>query len=249
MLSKMTMLIAFCCMLAQAAPALALPQGFVYADEIEPSLIVEMRYFGEHNFVGAKVDGYKAPRCILTKRAADALKNVQRELLSLNLSLKVYDCYRPVRAVKHFMRWAKDLTDTKTKAEFYPTLIKEDLFKLGYVAERSSHNRGSTVDLTIVPLPAAPQPKYRLGAQQAACFAPAARRYQDNSLDMGVGFDCFHELSHTKNPRIGGQQRANRALLWSLMDKHGFENYAKEWWHFTLRDEPHPGTYFDFPVE
>lgn len=222
--------------------------GFVDAEKAIPDLIVEMRYHGAHNFVGARVDGYEAPRCILTKPAAAALAKVQAELKPMGLGIKVYDCYRPKRAVAHFERWARDIKDTKTKAEFYPTIDKRDLFKLGYVADKSSHSRGSTVDLNIVALPAAPQPQFRLGQKLAACTKSASQRWPDNGLDMGTGFDCFHERSHTANQALPGQARANRALLKALMEKHGFVNYELEWWHYTLAGEPFPDTYFDFPI-
>lgn len=234
---------------ASGAQAAGLPSGFVDAGQAIPCLIVEMRYFGVHNFVGAPVNGYEAPRCILSKPAAQALGKVQAELKPMGFALKVYDCYRPQRAVAHFERWARDVMDTKTKAEFYPTIDKRDLFKLGYVADKSSHSRGSTVDLTIVPLPAAPQPEFRLGQKLEACTNPAGRRWPDNSLDMGTGFDCFNQLSHTANAAIPAQARANRALLKVLMEKHGFVNFDQEWWHYTLSREPYPETYFDFPVQ
>jgi D-alanyl-D-alanine dipeptidase len=233
---------------ASTALGAALPSGFVDAGQTVPGLMKEMRYFGVHNFVGAPVDGYEAPRCILTGPAAQALAQVQAELKPMGLTLKVYDCYRPKRAVAHFQRWARDVADTKTKAEFYPTIDKRDLFKLGYVADKSSHSRGSTVDLTIVPLPAAPQPEFRLGQKLAACTKPASQRWPDNSLDMGTGFDCFDQLSDTANGAIPAQARANRALLKALMEKHGFVNFDQEWWHYTLAREPYPETYFDFPV-
>ncbi|PKN04360.1 MAG: D-alanyl-D-alanine dipeptidase, partial [Deltaproteobacteria bacterium HGW-Deltaproteobacteria-9] len=153
------------------------------------------------------------------------------------------------QAVDHFVRWAKDIGDIKTKKEFYPTVDKKNLFRDGYVADRSSHSRGSTVDLTIVPLPAPIQPVYTEGAPLAECYLPAGVRYADNSLDMGTGFDCFHELSHPDNKNIGPQQRGHRLLLKALMEKHGFKNYDKEWWHFTLVNEPYPDTYFNFPVK
>lgn len=240
-----------CLAAALAGPAFAgenpLPQGFVHADQVVPGLIEDMRYTTAHNFVGAPVDGYQRPRCILTARAAEALAAVQAELKPMGLSLKVYDCYRPARAVAHFVRWARDLNDTKTKTEFYPKVDKARLFKLGYIAARSSHSRGSTVDVTIVPLPPPAQPPWN-PARQVSCDQPAGRRYADNSLDMGSGFDCFDALSHTENPDVAAQARANRLLLRSLMARHGFVNLAEEWWHYTLANEPYPNTYFDFPV-
>jgi D-alanyl-D-alanine dipeptidase len=237
-----------CVPIAPLALAADLPPGFVDAGQAIPGLIVEMRYFGVHNFVGAKVDGYEAPRCILSRSAAAALARVQAELKPMGLSLKVYDCYRPKRAVAHFQRWARNIKDVKTKAEFYPTVDKRDLFKLGYIADKSSHSRGSTMDLTIVPLPAKKQPQFHLGEKLIACTQPAGKRWPDNGLDMGTGFDCFSERSHTANQALPAQARANRALLKGLMEKYGFVNYDKEWWHFTLAGEPFPETYFDFLV-
>ncbi len=233
--------------LSAGAGGKALPPGFVHADQVVPGLVEEMRYAGAHNFVGAPVDGYQAPRCILTVPAARALAAVQAELKPMGLGLKVYDCYRPVRAVSHFVRWARDLGDTKTKTEFYPKVDKARLFELGFIAERSSHNRGSTVDLTVVPLPPPPQPAWD-PSRQVSCDAPAGRRYADNSLDMGSGFDCFDPVSHTESRAVPAQARANRLLLRSLMARHGFMNLAEEWWHYTLAGEPFPDTYFDFPV-
>jgi D-alanyl-D-alanine dipeptidase len=206
-----------------------------------------MRYFGAHNFLGRPVKGYRAGECILTKRAALALKKVQQRLKPRGLSLKVYDCYRPQRAVNDFVAWSKAENDKRTKAEFYPTLKKKRLFSLGYIAKRSSHSRGSTVDLTIVPLPPERQPDYEPD-KQIACFEAYEKRYRDNSLDFGTGYDCFHELSHTRNPAVGEIARRNRALLLKEMALAGFENYFKEWWHFTLKDEPYKRQRFDFPI-
>lgn len=225
-----------------------MPAGFVDIQEVIPSVILDIRYNSDHNFVGTRVDGYEAPKCYITKPAAEALAGVQTELREFSLSLKIYDCYRPQRAVDHFVRWAKDIGDAKTKGEFYPTVDKRNLFRDGYIAQKSGHSRGSTVDLTIVPVPAPAQEKYTPGQPMKACFLPVQERFRDNGIDMGTGFDCFHELSHPGNLKAGQQQRINRLLLKTLMDKHGFKNYDQEWWHFTLRNEPYPDTYFDFPV-
>ena len=225
------------------------PADFVDMAQEDPSLVMDIRYHGPHNFLGQRVDGYEAPKCLLTKPAAQALMAAQRDLRHMNLSLKIYDCYRPQRAVAHFVRWAKDIPDTKTKAEFYPQVDKSRLFADGYIAERSSHSRGGTVDLTIVPLPVPAQAPYTPGQKLCPCTEPVGKRFGDNSLDMGTGFDCFSPLSHTANPSIGPTQRVNRALLKTLMEKHGFVNYDKEWWHYTLKNEPHPETYYDFPVK
>jgi len=228
----------------------ALPDHFVdVKKQAIPTLQLDMRYYGPHNFVGERINGYNAPKCILTKEAAAALARAQQELEPFFLSLKVYDCYRPQRAVNRFVQWAKDPDDRRTKGEFYPTLEKETLIKDVYIDAKSGHSRGSAVDVTIIPLPAPEQPLYRPGQTLTACYLPAAQRFQDNSLDMGTGFDCFHELSHTANDKIGEKQRINRLLLKTVMEKQGFKNYEKEWWHFVLRDEPFPKTYFDFVIE
>jgi D-alanyl-D-alanine dipeptidase len=226
-----------------------MPDGFVDIQKIIPEVFLDIRYYGQHNFLGERVDGYMAPKCLLTKEAAEALVGVQKELESYSLTLKIYDCYRPQRAVDHFVRWAKQIENTKTMREFYPTIDKRNLFKDGYIDSKSGHSRGSTIDLTIVPLPAPVQPEYTPGEKLYECYLPAAKRFGDNSIDMGTSFDCFDELSHTANINIGRQQKINRLLLKSLMEKHGFRHYDKEWWHFTLKNEPYPDTYFNFVIE
>lgn len=231
-----------------AALANELPRGFVYLRDIAPSIEQDIRYFGQHNFVGRKIDGYEAPECILTKRTAEGLARAQRQLKTKNLSLKVYDCYRPLRAVRDFRNWATKPSDRLTKGEFYPTLSKSALFRRGYISKRSAHARGSTVDLTIVSLPTKAQPAFDITAPMTPCHYPYKERYQDNSLDFGTGYDCFHSLSHTHNPKITGIARTNRNLLVDVMNRAGFRNYSKEWWHFTLRRDPFRGRYFDFPI-
>ncbi|MBU2928509.1 M15 family metallopeptidase [Winogradskyella psychrotolerans] len=202
-----------------------LPDGFVYAKSIIPDLDVELRYFSENNFVGDTIDGYKANRLIVTKGAAEKLKLVQDELQQQNLCLKIYDGYRPQRAVNHFIRWARALNDTINKSIFYPEVQKKNLFKAGYIASRSGHSRGSTVDLTIM---------------DGETGEP---------LDMGSPFDFFGEASWVAHENLTDKQKKNRQLLQTVMLKHNFRNYPKEWWHFTLRWEPFPKTYFDFEVE
>ncbi len=201
--------------------------AFVDASDVVPGLVVEMRYAGEHNFVGTRIDGYKRRLCLLTKQAALALAAVQRDLSEQGLGLKVFDCYRPARAVAHFVHWAQDLTDQRVKDEFYPDVDKRDLFKDGYIADRSSHSRGSTVDITLV----------RLVDDSAA-----------TELDMGTCFDRFSPRSWPSDTSVGETARHNRELLATAMERRGFKPYPKEWWHFTLADEPFPDTYFDFPV-
>lgn len=245
-------LIIFACQLLLAIDCPSesrMPDFFVDVEAQIPSIVLDIRYYGPHNFIGERIEGYNAPKCILTREAAAALANVQKELEAQSLSLKVYDCYRPQRAVDHFVRWAKDINATKTKKEFYPTIKKSDLLRKVYIDTRSGHSRGSTVDITIVSLPAPGQASYKPGDPLHECFLPAGKRFQDNSLDMGTGFDCFHALSHTANSKIGKKQMRNRLLLKRIMEKHGFKNYEKEWWHFTLRGEPFSKTYFDFVIE
>lgn len=225
-----------------------IPEGFVEIREVIPDIILDLRYLTNHNFLGVPVEGYKSEKCFITKKAADSLAKVQAELKRFGLSLKIYDAYRPQRAVNHFVRWAKDLSDTLTKKEFYPTIDKSRLFEDGYIAEKSGHSRGSTIDLTIVPIPLPYQPAFDVN-DQCECFESIDKRFKDNSIDMGTGYDCFNVHSHTENPDLTPQQRANRLLLKSLMDKYGFKNLPEEWWHFTLRNEPFPITYFDFEIE
>ncbi|MFG2600003.1 M15 family metallopeptidase [Streptomyces sp. NPDC048462] len=233
---------------AQAKPEPKAPAEFVSLRAVDPTIIQEMRYPTGHDFMGEPVDGYRDPLCILTRPAAQALHRAQLRLLRRGYSLKVYDCYRPQRAVDHFVRWAKDLDDATMKGEFYPRVDKTRLFADGYIAEKSGHSRGSTVDLTLVRLPARPTAPYRPGQPLVPCYAPRAERFPDNSIDMGTGFDCFDTLSHTDDPRIQGVQRANRQFLKKTLADAGFVNLAEEWWHYTFAPELFPDTYFDFPV-
>ncbi|MET9546434.1 M15 family metallopeptidase [Streptomyces sp. NPDC006627] len=233
---------------AHATPEPKAPEEFVALRDVDPTIIQEMRYITPHNFVGEPIDGYKKPMCILTEPAAKALHKAQRALLRKGYSLKVYDCYRPQRAVDHFVRWAKDLRDERMKEEFYPLVDKSRLFADGYIAEKSGHSRGSTVDLTVVKLPAAPTRPYVPGEPLTPCYGPRSERFPDNSVDMGTGFDCFDTLSHTDDPRVTKQQRAHRDLLRGALAKEGFVNLPEEWWHFTHKPELFPDTYFDFPV-
>lgn len=225
-----------------------LPDGFVYLQDIDPTILQDVKYAGFHNFVGRPVRGYLAPVIIMTNAAALALKALQAELKPFNLTLKVYDAYRPQDAVDSWIAWAKDHSDQVMKAEFYPDINKEDVFDLGYVSSRSTHTRGSTVDLTIVPLPVPHQPTWKPGDALLDGRLPLGDRFPDNSIDMGTAFDCFDDLSHTLNPNVSAEVRANRLLLLTLMNKHGFRGIRTEWWHFTLIDEPFPDTYFNFPV-
>ncbi|KAA6223310.1 D-alanyl-D-alanine dipeptidase [Streptomyces albofaciens JCM 4342] len=224
------------------------PPEFVALRDVDPTIRQEIRYFTPHTFMGVPVTGYREPLCILTRDAARALHRAQVSFLRRGYTLKVYDCYRPQRAVNHFVDWAKDLKDQRMKGEFYPRIDKSTLFRDGYIAEKSGHSRGSTVDLTLVRLPGPPTRPYIPGEPLRKCYAPKAERFPDNSLDMGTGFDCFDTLAHTLDPRVQGRQRANRLLLKQGLESAGFRNYDKEWWHYTFTPETFPETYFDFPV-
>lgn len=202
-----------------------LPDGFVYVKTIIPDLDIELRYNTTNNFVGKRIDGYNSNKLILTKEVALALKQVHEALQNQNLCLKVYDGYRPQRAVNHFMRWAENLNDTINKQVFYPDINKKFLFEEEYIATRSGHSKGSTVDVTIID------------------------GNTGNPLDMGSSYDFFGEASWVDYPNITDAQKANRQLLQQVMLKYGFKNYYKEWWHFTLRNEPFPNTFFDFPIQ
>jgi len=200
------------------------PSGFVDLKKAVPSLVLELRYSGENNFIGKPIDGYEARICYISTPAAVALKSVQEKLLPFGFGLKIFDAYRPQRAVNHFVRWAKDLNDTKMKASYYPDVLKSELFDKGYIAARSGHSRGSTVDLTLIDLATGKE------------------------LDMGTGFDFFSPISWPTSKEVISQQRANRLLLRSVMLSQGFRPLEEEWWHFTLANEPYPTTYFDFVV-
>ena len=209
---------------ASAAFAQERPAAFVDAASVVPHLIVEMRYLGSHNFVGAPIDGYERPICYLTREAAAALAQVARDLEPRGLAVKVFDCYRPERAVRHFVRWAGNLADTARKAEFYPEVDKRTLFRDGYIAARSGHSRGSTLDMTL------------------------ARRDGGRELDMGTPFDFFSPRAAPSDTSVSVEAQGNRALLAQAMRRRGFVPYSKEWWHFTLGAEPFPDRYFDFVV-
>jgi zinc D-Ala-D-Ala dipeptidase len=213
----------FAILATQAALAQDRPAAFVDASTVVPGLIADMRYAGAHNFVGRPIDGYEAPRCLLSQAAAAALADVARDLSSRGLHVKVFDCYRPTRAVMNFVRWARALNDTASKAEFYPDVDKRTLFRDGYIASQSGHSRGSTIDMTLA-------------------------NDDGRELDMGTPFDFFSPKSWPADPTVTPEQHANRMLLAAAMRRHGFRGYDKEWWHFTLRGEPFPDTYFDFPV-
>lgn len=225
------------------------PSNFVSIADVDPTILVELRYFGDHNFLGRRVDGYERELCLLTDAAAAALRKVQDDVRRFGFTVKLYDCYRPQRAVDSFIAWAKDPHDRKMQAEFFPRVPKERLFAEGYVAERSGHSRGSTVDVTLVPVPPPAQERYVAGAPLRDCALPKDQRFGDNSLDFGAGYDCFDPVSNLENPAIPLDARVRRLMLRAIMEKHGFTPALSEWWHYTLANEPYPETYFDFPIE
>ncbi|MCI4065930.1 M15 family metallopeptidase [Micromonospora sp. R77] len=224
------------------------PADFVVLTDVDPRIRADIRYATAHNFVGRPVAGYTEPLCLLTRAAAEALRRVQSAALAEGRGLKVYDCYRPQRAVDDFVAWGRQPDQQQMKAEFYPDVAKSRLFADGYLGAPTAHSRGSTVDLTLVPAAPPDQATYVPGQPLVACTAPAGRRFGDNSVDMGTGFDCFDPRAHTVDPRITGTPRENRALLKRLMTVQGFENYPREWWHYRFTAEPYPATWFDFPV-
>ena len=233
----------------QSAAAGDPPRGFVDVKTFIPDLVVDMRYATAHNFLGRPVPGYNAPRCLLTRAAAKALQCAADELRKRGYAMKVYDCYRPQRAVDAFVAWGHDLRDQKMKGGFYPEVDKRRLFREGYIASRSGHSRGSTVDVTIVPTVSRIVAFDAAASEVRACDSPAGIRTDDGSVDMGTGFDCFSTLSHTASSSVNEAQRANRKLLHSLMKQCGYINNRNEWWHYSLASEPYPNTFFDFPVE
>ena len=197
---------------------------FVLLSEAVPDAILEIRYYSTYNFVGDRIDGYEEPLAFLTKEAAAALKKASDELVSMGYRLKIFDAYRPQKAVTHFMNWALDANDVRMKEYFYPELEKDVLFPQGYIAEHSGHSRGSTVDLTLFDMET------------------------EKEVDRGGTFDYFGELSHPDYKDITEEQYANRMLLRDVMMKYGFKPLPEEWWHFTLENEPFPDTYFTFPI-
>jgi D-alanyl-D-alanine dipeptidase len=202
-----------------------LPENFVYLDKVIPDIVLEMRYAGSNNFIGKPIEGYLKPKAILTKPAAEALKKVQAKLQNEGYCLKIFDAYRPQRAVNHFIKWAGKQEDTLMKKDFYPEVEKQNLFSFGYISTRSGHSRGSTVDLTLID----------------------ANNLKE--IDMGGSYDFFGEISHHNAANITSEQKKNRELLKNTMIRFGFRPYEKEWWHYTFMPEPFPDTYHDFVVE
>ena len=200
------------------------PSGFVVLADYVPHIVQEIRYYSTYNFIGERIDGYEEPCALLTKEAARALRSVSNEMIVRGYRLKIFDAYRPACAVKHFVLWGIEDQDIRMKPYFYPDLQKQELFEKGYIAKKSSHSRGSTVDLTLLDMSTGKE------------------------LDMGSPFDLFSVASHPDYKGITEQQYENRMMLQRAMVRNGFEPIDCEWWHFTLKDEPYPDTYFEFPV-
>lgn len=224
-----------------------LPEGFAYLDAIDPSIQLSLRYCSHDNFIGKPIEGYRSERVIMTENAAEALCRAQTMFKKDGYSIVVYDSYRPQTAVNHFSRWSQDVFDQRMKAQFYPRVDKAKVFELGYISKKSGHSRGSTVDLSLI------HESVNLNK-----IIPTSRVLNDSfeilflddgTLDMGSSFDLFDEASHYQNSLINDEHFRRRTYLKEVMGACGFKAYAKEWWHFTLEDEPFPDTYFDFPVE
>ena len=201
-----------------------LEAGFVYLKDIDDSIVVNLKYYSSENFTGQFVEGYHSNNAILTKESALALSNAQDDFNKLGYSLILYDAYRPQRAVDFFVQWSKNLNDTINKRIYYPNIKKSELFEFGYIAYKSGHSRGSTVDVSLIEIST------------------------NKLLDMGTIFDYFGIESHTFFDDISEKQKSNRLILYEIMSNNGFKNYSKEWWHFTLKNEPYQ-KYFDFLIK
>ena len=218
-------IIFFTVLISSQISSQTLPKGFSYVPEIDATIKKELRYATSNNFIGKPIDGYLKDSLIISTPAAKALKKIQTKLMLSGLSLKIFDAYRPQQAVDHFVRWAKVMNDTLMKQLYYPDVQKSELFTLGFIASKSGHTRGSTVDLSIVDVKT------------------------NKEVDMGSSYDFFGEKSHPFYKKITEAQMKNRMLLRTIMIKNGFIPYDNEWWHFTLKDEPYPTTYFNFLIE
>lgn len=218
-------IIFFTVLISSQISSQTLPKGFSYVSEIDVTIKKELRYATSNNFIGQPIDGYIKDSLIISTPAAKALKKIQTKLMLSGLSLKIFDAYRPQQAVDHFVRWAKVMNDTLMKQYYYPDVKKLDLFRRGFIASKSGHTRGSTVDLSIVDVKT------------------------NKELDMGSSYDFFGEASHPFFKNITPNQKKNRMLLRNIMIKNGFIPYDNEWWHFTLKEEPYPTTYFNFTIE
>ncbi|MCC6138933.1 MAG: M15 family metallopeptidase [Bdellovibrionaceae bacterium] len=226
------------------------PGGFVDLAKVDSSILTELRYYTSWNFMGRPIQGYKSNTCFLTHKAADALSNVQKHVESLGYSLLVFDCYRPQKAVNEFVAWSKDKKDLKMQKIFYPQELKDTLFEHGYISSKSGHSRGSTVDLTLVP---------KNNEKRAGDELRFLETFTDcrnitpeqvpGQVFMGTSYDCFSKAASGADRSIDIKAQENRKLLKASMEKFGFIAYAKEWWHYTLKDEPFKKQYFDFDIK
>ena len=232
---------------ASEAAAQALPGGFVYLRDVDPTIIQDIRYATANNFVGKPLAGYEAGECVVTREVGLALKNIQQELAKQKLSLKMFDCYRPARAVADMVRWSRNGKETAAERRYNPAFAKADLFRLGYIAAYSGHSTGAALDLTLVDLTVDNSATFDPAKPYADCTAPAANRAPEGSIDMGTGYDCSDLKANTRNASITAEQRKWRNTLKAAMARGGFVNYSKEWWHFS-----HPaagGQAYDFPIK
>lgn len=201
------------------------PADFVILADVVPDIIQEIRYYTTYNFVGRRIPGYDEPVALMTRRAADSLRRVSDDVKAQGYRLKVFDAYRPMTAVRYFVQWGKELNDTLMKRYFYPEVNKADVFRLGYLSSRSAHSRGSTIDLTLFDM------------------------NTEREVDMGGTYDFFGEVSHpTYTRNLSASQLRHRRILREAMLRHGFKPVGSEWWHYTLRNEPYPNQFFEFPV-
>jgi D-alanyl-D-alanine dipeptidase len=231
---------------ARAASGQALPAGFAYLRDIDPTILQDIRYAGANNFIGRPLAGYGAAECVVKREVGLALKSIQRELARQKLSLKMFDCYRPERAVADMVAWAGNGKETSAEHRYNPAFSKADLFRLGYIATHSQHSTGVALDLTLVDLTANNSSGFDPNKAYADCTAPVAARAPEGSVDMGTGYDCSDVKAHTAASSITPAQRRWRNLLVAAMGKQGFVNYSKEWWHFSQSGAGRQA--YDFPI-
>jgi len=223
-----------------------MPATFVYLRDVDPTIIQDVRYASSNNFVGRRLAGYDAAECVVTREVGLRLKAIQQQLLPRKLSLKMFDCYRPARAVADMAAWSRDGTETLAQHRYNPAFSKQDLFRLGYVATHSQHSTGAALDLTLVDVTADNSATFDPHKSYADCTAPAAQRAPEGSIDMGTGYDCSDASAHTASSAITPAQRRWRNQLVAVMASQGFVNYSKEWWHFSLPGAG--GAAYDFPI-
>jgi len=228
------------------ASAQGLPGGFVFLRDIEPRILQDIRYAGSNNFMGRRLAGYGAGECVVKREVGLALKTIQQELAGRKLSLKMFDCYRPARAVADMVAWSKNGQETAAERRYNPAFSKADLFRLGYIATHSQHSTGAALDLTLVDLTADNSAAFDPARSYADCTAPAAARAPEGGIDMGTGYDCSDVKAHTADTSITPVQRRWRNALMAAMARQGFVNYSKEWWHFSLPGAG--GQVYDFPI-